>query len=171
MILLLRFNGVAAEPEQISHQLGGAAVDAQEMVRCARALGLKARIVSKDWKRLLATSLPSNVDPSGTLRLSEDLAPEHLWFKQSGQDLLIEIMGSDDDVTVAGWFASPTNALGQIATAGGWTIDGQISQLVQAMATYSTSHAGFDTHTSGSQAPTDPALQVAIAAAWHQQAA
>ncbi|UZE52061.1 type I secretion system permease/ATPase [Rhodopseudomonas sp. P2A-2r] len=59
LVLLLRFNGVAAEPEQIRHQLGGAAVDAQEMVRCARTLGLKARIVSKDWTRLLATSLPA----------------------------------------------------------------------------------------------------------------
>ena len=59
LVLLLRFNGVAAEPEQIGHQLGGAAIDAQEMVRCARALGLKARVVSKDWKRLLATSLPA----------------------------------------------------------------------------------------------------------------
>lgn len=120
---------------------------------------------------VIANGLSSNAGPSGSLQLSSDLAPENVWFKQSGQDLLIEIMGSDDDVTVTGWFASPANALSQITTAGGWTIDGQISQLVQAMATYSSTHTGFDTQTSGSQLPTDPALQVAIAAAWHQQAA
>jgi subfamily B ATP-binding cassette protein HlyB/CyaB len=56
---LLRFNQVATEPEQIRHRLGGAAVDLPEMVRCARALGLKARIVSKAYARLTATALPA----------------------------------------------------------------------------------------------------------------
>jgi subfamily B ATP-binding cassette protein HlyB/CyaB len=59
LVLLLRFNGVAVEPEQISHRLGGAVVDTSEILRCARAFGLKARIVSKEWSRLAATSLPA----------------------------------------------------------------------------------------------------------------
>jgi subfamily B ATP-binding cassette protein HlyB/CyaB len=59
LVLLLRFNGVAVEPEQISHRLGGAVVDTSEILRCARAFGLKARIVSKKWSRLAATSLPA----------------------------------------------------------------------------------------------------------------
>jgi hypothetical protein len=42
LVLLLRFNGVAVEPEQISHRLGGAVVDTSEILRCARAFGLKA---------------------------------------------------------------------------------------------------------------------------------
>jgi subfamily B ATP-binding cassette protein HlyB/CyaB len=50
---------VAAEPSQISHRLGGAAVDMPEMVRCARSLSLKARIVTKDWSRSTATALPA----------------------------------------------------------------------------------------------------------------
>ena len=58
-MLLLRFNGVAAESAQIRHRLGGARVGATEMLSCARALGLKARVVTKDWSRLAAMSLPA----------------------------------------------------------------------------------------------------------------
>jgi subfamily B ATP-binding cassette protein HlyB/CyaB len=59
LVLLLRFNGIAAEPEQIRHRLGGAVVSASEMLSCARALGLKARVVVKEWSRLAAAALPA----------------------------------------------------------------------------------------------------------------
>jgi Ca2+-binding RTX toxin-like protein len=124
-----------------------------------------------DGHDVITNGLASNTGPSGTLQLASDLAPESVWFKQSGQDLVIEVMGSDDDVTVAGWFANSSSALSQITTSNGWVIDGQVSQLVQAMASYSSAHAGFDTQTGGPQVPTDAALQAAIAGSWHQQAA
>ena len=120
---------------------------------------------------VIANGLAANGGPSGTLRLLEDLAPENLWFEQSGQDLLIEIMGSNDDVTVEGWFANQSSALSEIATDAGWTIDSQVSQLVQAMVTYSAANTGFDPRASATQVPTDPGLQAAMAAAWHQKAA
>ena len=68
-------------------------------------------------------------------------------------------------VTVADWFVSPADQLSDI-TAGGLRLDAQVGQLVQAMAAYSTGHPGFDP-SAVAQAPNDPALQGAIAAAWH----
>ncbi|OYU91954.1 MAG: type I secretion system permease/ATPase [Bradyrhizobiaceae bacterium PARB1] len=59
LILMLRFNGVAAEAEQLRHRLGQAVVDAAEIIRSARAHGLKARIVTQKWKRLAAATLPA----------------------------------------------------------------------------------------------------------------
>ncbi len=59
LVLLLRFNGVAVEAEQIGHRLGGVAVGVPDMLRCAKELGLKARLVVKDWSRLPATALPA----------------------------------------------------------------------------------------------------------------
>ncbi len=59
LVLMLRFNGVAAEAEQLSHRLGQAVVDASEIVRSARAHGLKARIVKQKWERLAAATLPA----------------------------------------------------------------------------------------------------------------
>jgi hypothetical protein len=75
-------------------------------------------------------------------------------------------MGSADSVTVAGWYASPSAQLQTIATAGGMTLDAQLDNLVQAMASFSASNPGFDP-TAVSQAPNDPTLQAALAAAWH----
>src|SRR5664279_4496396 len=59
LVLLLRFNGVAAEAEQIGHRLGGVPVGVPDMLRCAKAFGLKARVVTKEWSRLAATALPA----------------------------------------------------------------------------------------------------------------
>ncbi len=58
LVMLLRFHGVGAEPEQIRHRLGGAKIGVSDMVRCAKQLGLKARAQHTDWDRLAATPLP-----------------------------------------------------------------------------------------------------------------
>jgi hypothetical protein len=74
-------------------------------------------------------------------------------------------MGTKSSITVENWFASAGNQLQEI-TAGGLKIDSQVSQLVQAMATYAANNPGFDP-TAASQAPNDPTLQNAIASSWH----
>ena len=56
-LLLLRFNGVAGDPQQIRHRYGEAFGTA-EMIRCAKDFGLKARSVRSNWKRLGTTPLP-----------------------------------------------------------------------------------------------------------------
>ncbi len=57
LTMLLRFHGVAADPEQIRHQFGRA-IGVSEMLRCAKQLGLKARRLKSDWTRLSNTPLP-----------------------------------------------------------------------------------------------------------------
>src|SRR5258708_14922888 len=59
LVLLLRFLGIPAEVEQLRHRAGGAAYGVAEMLRCAKELGLKARVVRKDWARLAKTTLPA----------------------------------------------------------------------------------------------------------------
>ncbi|MEW6642684.1 MAG: type I secretion system permease/ATPase [Pseudomonadota bacterium] len=59
LVLLLRFHGIAAEAEQIRHRLGGAAVGASDMIRCAREMNLKARVIKTSWDRLGAAALPA----------------------------------------------------------------------------------------------------------------
>jgi Ca2+-binding RTX toxin-like protein len=92
---------------------------------------------------------------------------ENLWFGQSANDLRIDVVGTANHTTISQWFGGDHQA-SDVFIAGGLRLDNQISQLVQAMATYSSSHLGFDP--SASQAhtiPLDPSLQNAIAAAWH----
>ena len=96
-----------------------------------------------------------------------NVTDENLWFLQSGNDLRIDIMGTNNQATIAGWFNSGNQA-SEVFTAGGLRLDSQISQLVQAMAAYSGNNAGFDpTASTVHQIPNDPTLQNTVAAAWH----
>src|SRR5258707_1933518 len=59
LVLLLHFQGVAADREQIRHRLGTDKIGASEILRCARDLGLKTRSFRTDWSRLARTPLPA----------------------------------------------------------------------------------------------------------------
>jgi subfamily B ATP-binding cassette protein HlyB/CyaB len=59
LVLLLRFHALAADPAQIRHNFGGAAIGTGEILRCARAFGLKARAVDAAWARLAKLPLPA----------------------------------------------------------------------------------------------------------------
>jgi hypothetical protein len=96
-----------------------------------------------------------------------NVTDQNLWFLQSGNNLQIDVIGTNNQATLDGWFNSGNQA-SEAFTAGGLRLDSQISQLVQAMAAYSGSYAGFDPTTSTlHQIPNDTALQNTVAAAWH----
>jgi ATP-binding cassette, subfamily B, bacterial HlyB/CyaB len=57
LVLLLRFHGIGADPEQIRHRFGPD-IGVAEMLRSAKALGLKARLHQSNWQRLSKTPLP-----------------------------------------------------------------------------------------------------------------
>ena len=97
----------------------------------------------------------------------EVLRTTSLWFVQSGNDLKIDVLGTTNSGNVANWFGTGVHPLQEI-TAGGMKLDSQISQLVQAMATYSANNSGFDpTSPSITAVPSDTSLQNSLAAAWH----
>ena len=109
----------------------------------------------------------SQPEPTTSWIFVGGIADNQLWFVQSGNDLQIDLLGTQTEVTVQNWFSGSSNQL-QETTAGGLKIDSQISQLVQAMATYSAANPGFDpTNLSIHTAPNDTSLQNSMAAAWH----
>jgi subfamily B ATP-binding cassette protein HlyB/CyaB len=59
LVMLLRFHGLGADPEQIRHRFGASAIGIPEMLRCAKELGLKAQSRAATWKRLANTPLPA----------------------------------------------------------------------------------------------------------------
>jgi subfamily B ATP-binding cassette protein HlyB/CyaB len=58
LVALLRFHGVAADPEQIRHHFGNE-IGVSEMLRCAKEFGLKARSFETTWSRLAKTPFPA----------------------------------------------------------------------------------------------------------------
>jgi subfamily B ATP-binding cassette protein HlyB/CyaB len=57
-VLILQFFEMPADIKQLAHQYGER-MGFPEMLRCAKDLKLKARVVRSDWKRLARTPLPS----------------------------------------------------------------------------------------------------------------
>jgi Ca2+-binding RTX toxin-like protein len=120
---------------------------------------------SGDGSASIVNGSLSNASASNQLQFGTGFTDENLWFQQSGNNLVIDVMGTNNQVTVNNWFAGAGDQL-QSFTAGGLKLDGAFSNLVQAMATYSANHPSFNPATTSS-APADAALQSAIAAAWH----
>jgi Ca2+-binding RTX toxin-like protein len=109
-----------------------------------------------------------NTAANGELDIGAGVATNQLWLQRAGNDLQIDIMGTASQMTVSGWYTSGAAQLQHIVTADGSLLDGQLNSLVAAMATFETNNPGFNpTASANTQAPNDPTLQAALAAAWH----
>lgn len=92
---------------------------------------------------------------------------QSLWFARSGNDLRVQLLGSDTDITVQGWYDASVSKLEKIALGGsssGYVLGAQVDQLVQAMAGFSASHPGFDPKTSG--VISDASLLATVNSSW-----
>jgi hypothetical protein len=108
----------------------------------------------------------ANNTPANQINFGSGITDKKLWFQQSGNDLQIDLLGTNDSATVANWFAGDSGAQVQSINADGYTLaTTQVQQLVQAMATYQTNNSGFNP-TTATTMPTDTTLQNAIAANW-----
>jgi ATP-binding cassette, subfamily B, bacterial HlyB/CyaB len=58
LVLLLRFHGVAVDPEQLRHRFGPQ-IGVMTMLRCVKELGLRGRTLRSHWERLAGTPLPA----------------------------------------------------------------------------------------------------------------
>ena len=59
LLLMLRLHGIACEGDQLCHRLGTGTIGVTEMLRCAKDLGLKARVITTSWARLARAPLPA----------------------------------------------------------------------------------------------------------------
>lgn len=89
----------------------------------------------------------NNADANGGLLIfGEDIRHDQLWFAQSGQNLVVSVIGTTDQVTVAGFFGAGVREVTEFR-AGGFSLDtsatsSAVQQLVSAMAAFSPPSAG-----------------------------
>lgn len=80
------------------------------------------------------------------LSFGPDISAEQIWFQQSGNDLEISIIGTQDSVTIQGWYLGSAYHVEQITLAdGNVLLDGQVQALVDAMAAFSPPPEGQST--------------------------
>ncbi len=71
------------------------------------------------------------------LSFTGDIAPEQLWFRQTGSNLEVSIIGTSDKVTINNWYSSGAYRVEQFETANGQSlVDSQVQNLVNAMAAF-----------------------------------
>jgi Haemolysin-type calcium binding protein related domain len=103
---------------------------------------------------------------AGSVHFTSGITTSQLWFEQAGNNLQIDIMGTNDALTIGDWFGgSNSAAVRSFATADGSKLDTGVGQLVSAMVGFAANNPGFNP-TQVSQIPTDSSLQIAVAAAW-----
>ena len=96
LVMLLRFQGIGADPAQIRHQCGTKAIGTGDMIRCAKELGLKAREVTSSWPRLAKTPLPAiAVLKDGGYLLCSDIPKNQIvkWQDGKGKSVFMEKSG------------------------------------------------------------------------------
>lgn len=119
----------------------------------------------------IVNGLPYSYAPTGDLLL-KGVDPNSIWLQQVGNDLQVDIMGTSTEATIQSWFSNPASQLSELTVSGGsagnLTLDTQIGQLIQAMATFSNNNPGFDPTSSANPTITDPTILAAVNSDWHQ---
>ena len=91
---------------------------------------------------------------------------DQLWFTQSGNDLVVSVLGTTDQVSVTDWYAGPVNHVAGIETADGFVLsDALVNNFVNAMAAMTPPPVGQTDLTVSEHTQLDPVL----AANWQQQ--
>jgi Ca2+-binding RTX toxin-like protein len=92
-----------------------------------------------------------------------DIATDQLWFRQSGNNLEVSVIGTSDKFTLSNWYLGNQYHVEQFRTGDGRLLsDSNVQNLVQAMATFSPPAAGQTTLPPNYQS----SLNSVIAANW-----
>ncbi|MGN6313325.1 MAG: calcium-binding protein, partial [Rhodanobacteraceae bacterium] len=74
---------------------------------------------------------------SDTLQFGEGIADDQLWFTRNGNDLDIQVLGTDNLVTIKNWYLGSNYHVETFTTSNGHVLhDSQIDSLVSAMASF-----------------------------------
>jgi Ca2+-binding RTX toxin-like protein len=92
------------------------------------------------------------------LQFQTDVAHDQLWFSQSGNNLVISIIGTNDKIMIAGGAASANFHIEQIKAGGKILSDTQVANLVQTMASMTPPAMGQTTLTDAQRTQLAPVL-------------
>jgi len=102
---------------------------------------------------------PVLVDSQETLRL-EGITQDELWFSRTGDNLLIDVIGNDDQVTVNNDFLSEEFQINTLVTGDSVVSNGQIDQLVAAMSVFHIQDGGSEVSSLSVQDEQQPMIAV-----------
>ncbi|MBD9425934.1 calcium-binding protein [Pseudomonas sp. PDM15] len=97
------------------------------------------------------------------LQFGSDIDAEELWLSRSGNDLKLQVIGTDDSVSIKNWYSSSSYQVEQLQVADGRALTAsQVQNLVNAMASFGVPSGGESNLTADQRQQ----LDVVIAANW-----
>jgi Ca2+-binding RTX toxin-like protein len=97
------------------------------------------------------------------LDFGEGIEAESIWLSRSGNDLKLQVLGTDDSVSIKNWYSSSSAQVEEIHVADGLALSAsQVQNLVNAMASFGVPAGGEGNLTVGQRQQ----LDVVIAANW-----
>ncbi|MBX2829930.1 MAG: hypothetical protein KTR23_01925, partial [Rhodospirillales bacterium] len=106
----------------------------------------------------------SDAESTDQVSLQSGIETEDVWLFQDGDDLVIQLLGSEDSLTVADWYGSSPQQVGEIDVAGSTLSASNVQSLVDAMSVFGIGDVSADTIDHNS---TDfQNVQTVIAANW-----
>ena len=93
------------------------------------------------------------------LEFGSGIDHDQLWFSQSGNDLLVQVIGSYDQTLITDWYSGSKNQVKQIRSGDGFTlVDTRVDLLVQHMAAFAPPASGELELSANLQTQLDPVL-------------
>jgi len=116
-----------------------------------------------EWSRGEGADLAIDAGGNDRLNVGGDVSQNQLWFRRSGYDLRVSIIGTADTFTAQGWFRGAANQIEHITLANGKDLSAnKVQSLVSAMASFSPPAQGQTTLAANVAAKLAPV----IASAW-----
>lgn len=95
-----------------------------------------------DGSDLIFNQSGNSAGDTDTLVFEGGITKENLWFSQDGDNLVIDVIGSEDQVVVSDWYDGDAAKLDDISTAGFALASENVATLVNAMAQFGAPPAG-----------------------------
>ncbi|MFC6921392.1 calcium-binding protein [Microbulbifer taiwanensis] len=108
----------------------------------------------------------SSLAGNDELQLADGIEESELWFHRDGDDLVVDLLGTEDQVRVQDWYLDAANQLDAVRTDDSVITASEIEQLVTAMAAFGAPAGGEVNLTSEEQSQ----VNAAITAAWQASA-
>jgi Ca2+-binding RTX toxin-like protein/GH24 family phage-related lysozyme (muramidase) len=71
-----------------------------------------------------------------TLKLSSNVAYDQLWFRRSGSDLLVSIIGTRDSIRIGDWYGTPTARIENIMAGEHVLVEKAVQAIVEGMSAF-----------------------------------
>ncbi len=121
----------------------------------------------------ILNGIPFSNAASGTLAFTGSIEDSNLWFAQSGNNLVIDVLGTTRQAVVQNWFTAGASyaQTSEIVDAAGMKLDTALTNLVTAMATFSANNATFNPQTTTDTTLTNSSyygtLSTTVGNSWH----